>query len=152
MTLSYMTYIHVYTYRHQCNHDHNIITRYHKFMVFQNSKCIWLLQSIHLTFLNYVSHDYPAIIHLHQWTQMIQLTIILLPSTTLIHALSFIQALPYLLVPHNSPKYPWTSTFPNQFPRLSKFKRQDKKQIRRKTWKPIKIRHHEQSGKALHQT
>jgi len=66
-----------------------------------------------LPFLDYLSHDYSVIVHLPQWTQPVQPTIIILLSTALSHTPSFMYVLHYPLdTIHISPSSINFSYFP----------------------------------------
>lgn len=108
----------------------------------QHSQGIWRLKSIYFTFSCYLSHDYTSTIHLPQWTQPIQLTVIALPSVVLTHASSFIWILHYLS--GTTQLSPSSINFPlsQPIPETQNNKREDKKKPRRRPWKPIMIWHY----------
>ena len=145
ITMSNMTYIHAYMYTY-ININIIIITtkfpviimsRLREFHLFMQCMCNIENNSPHiakasdtsdpftLTFLDYLSHDSSIIIHLSQWTQPVQSTIIVIPSAVLTHTLNFICVLHYLLgttqLSLSSIKF---SFFPTNSPN-SKHKRQE---------------------------
>lgn len=52
----------------------------------QHIQVIWHLKSIYSTFSCYLSLEYTTTVHLPQWTQLVQPTVIVLPSAVLTHA------------------------------------------------------------------
>jgi len=86
-----------------------------------------------LTLLDHLSYDYFVIIHLPQWTQPVQLTVIVLPSASLTHTPSFICVLHYLLGPHNSPRAPSTFPFSQPIPQTQNIKGKNGNKNKKKT-------------------
>ena len=102
-----------------------------------------MIPQIHLLYLFMLPFSWLYFhIHLPQWTQLVQLIVIVLPSTTLIHAPSFIWI---LHCPSGTKQIsPSSIKFPlsQPIPKTQKNKRKDKKQPRRRPWNPIMVWHY----------